>query len=120
MGNPSTNKGVRPKNQARSLQISTSTSESYSTNTSNAASRTDTNLIRLENIDLAVAKQAKLHEYVRIKLNGSIYEVFLNESRIGTIPAKYNEKLSFNKQHDGEIISIQLLENSATIYIKLL
>ncbi|AYQ30982.1 hypothetical protein [Runella sp. SP2] len=104
MGNHRNGTPTRQRNQTPKIQISTAATGGNSfRNLEN-----DTISIRLEKVDSNAVKQAKIKDVVTLSLEENIFEVSLQQQRIGTIPVAFNSILSAQRIKQARIELIRL------------
>lgn len=107
MGNPSSKSATKLKNQAPSIQFSVNITNHTEFGSSSNEHKVDTINIELEKVNLDVSKQAKVGNYVKLKLKYGVYEVLLENQIIGYVPEIYTPFLMPNTQNSGYIVSVK-------------
>lgn len=118
MGN--SRKGVppRPKNLPTKILLSGDTT-AIAISGGQGGKTADTTLdIKLVQLDLGVAAQVGVGDFVQLYWRQSRYEVYFDSQRLGNVPGNYNSTLLPQTEYMGKLVKVAIYADPMTVVVQ--
>lgn len=118
MGNHRKGTPPRPATQPEKLLLSGDTSAIAIGGGKNGAAADTFINIKLIQIDLGVAAQVEVGDFVQIEWHGSHYEANFNGQRLGNVPGNYNATLLPELQLLGSLVKVAIYADPINMVVR--
>ncbi|OIN55776.1 hypothetical protein [Arsenicibacter rosenii] len=119
MGNSKQGRKLRPKNQPSKLLLSGDNTAIAVGGKSGNNSTNEYIDIRLVQLDLGVAAQIKIGDFVQLHWNGTNYEVYFDSQRLGNVPGNYEKILLPKVDYKGRLVRVVIYVDPIDVVVRL-
>lgn len=119
MGN--SKKGLKPrsKNQPSKLLLSGDSTVMAVGGGKSGGSVSDTTInIQLIQIELGVAAQVQVGDFVQLHWRDTHYEVYFDSQRLGNVPGTYNKALLPPSGHSGNLVKVAIYADPIVMIVQ--